>query len=383
MKVYAAGGAIRDLLLGTIPRDTDFVFAGAEDDLLNTFPDAKKIDTLPKNIWFVKQHELCQLKKNSPEIDIASRDFTLNAMLLEDNGKLHVHQYTFEDLKNKIIRPCSASSLRDDPIRVFRAASLWARLPDFTPHKSCNVQMQSSAREKDLDGIPAEQVCKEVRKALGAIKPGNFLLLLAQNNCLLPWFKDFLKASSTPAGPAKYHKESILLHTIDIMNKVSLLMAQTHAENAKYLIELATWMALCHDLGKTNTPSHILPHHYGHEKRGEQLALDFGIKLKMPTLFIKAGAMAAKLHTIAGNYTQLRIATKLKLLESLPDNIVIPFLALVSADRNDLNIPEAIKHDLDTIKAVTLPEKWHNLGTASSQKLKYLRLQALNQNYSK
>ena len=81
--------------------------------------------------------------------------------------------------------------------------------------------------------------------------------------------------------------------------------------------ELAVYMALGHDLGKTLTPETEWPRHIGHENRGRALALALGERLRLPSAFIRAGEMAARWHMTAARYPELRPGTRVDLLLAL------------------------------------------------------------------
>jgi tRNA nucleotidyltransferase (CCA-adding enzyme) len=140
---------------------------------------------------------------------------------------------------------------------------------------------------------------------------------------------------------------------------------------------LQVWMGLCHDLGKSNTDPAILPHHYGHEDRGEAMAQNLGGRLGLPGKFIHAGAMAAGKHMTGGQYDKLRPGTKVDLLTSLlTRGLVEDFFRVVWADHGDEHLEKA-REDLETILSIHLPQKHRDQGPASGEKLRNLRAQAL------
>lgn len=127
-------------------------------------------------------------------------------------------------------------------------------------------------------------------------------------------------AARVPAGPPPYHGGSLLDHLARCMDAV--------AGDA-----LAVWLALVHDAGKLTTPEALLPHHYGHEARGEALAAEWAAFLRLPEPFACCGRMAARLHMKAGRYAQLRPATRLDLLLTVEDSpCADAFWKLVDAD---------------------------------------------------
>lgn len=383
MRIYTAGGAIRDLLLGRPPEDRDFSFAGTEEEFVRAYPEARKVVDSPRPIWIHRGHEYTRLQGGTPAADLARRDFTVNAFLLAENGVLHAHAAAFADLRDKVIRPASATALQEDPVRAFRAARFFACLPEFSVDPDCTVQMRRMATENRLEKIPAEQVGKEVRKACQGKTPGNFLRLLDQTGCLEPWLSELSGASALPAGPPAFHSGSVLEHTAAVMDAAAgvaraLPPSDVAPHGPRRIRELAVWMALCHDLGKTTTEPHLLPHHYGHEKRGEALARNLAARLKLPAVFHKAGWLASRHHMQAGQYGNLRPGTRVDLLNALlASRLFLPFAMFVTADARSPGLFALLKRDADRVRQVRLPEKWHNKGAMSGVILREMQCRAL------
>jgi tRNA nucleotidyltransferase (CCA-adding enzyme) len=227
-----------------------------------------------------------------------------------------------------------------------------------------------------LKCIAAEQVGNETLKACYGNKPGAFLRTLCQGSCLAPWFVEFAATANLPAGPPAYHDASVLEHTARIMDAVAEDYARNRPNSAERA--LAVWMALCHDIGKTTTPEDTLPKHHAHEKQGEALAVALGTRLRLPAIFIKAGALAARQHMKAAQYAGLRPGTKVDMLLSLyTATLLKPFAYMIAADAGLPELPALLEQDMARLLAVKLPEQWQGLGEASGMRLRELRCQAL------
>jgi len=364
MQIYLVGGGVRDLLLGRAVRDKDYLVTNTtKEEFKATFPDAQEVGkAFP--IFLMDGKEYAFPRGNSLEADLASRDLTINAMALDQDGEILGHPRAMEDLKQKILRPASLTSLEDDPLRVIRAARFYAQLPDFTPHQELLTAMERCGRSEGYEKIAADRVGQESRKALSAPQPGNFLRLLSRACCLSPWFIELKNAEDITAGPAPFHNTHVLGHTAEVMDKVAG-------------DPLLVWMALCHDLGKCETPHSLLPSHVGHEKLGEKLAEQLGLRLRLPSKYIKAGQKAALLHMKAGRYPELRPGTRVDLLmDAHVTKIMEPLFKLATADHGNNFLCQA-KEELNTILKVTLPEEDRNKGAASGERLRQLRAQAI------
>jgi len=207
----------------------------------------------------------------------------------------------------------------------------------------------------------------EIQKAFGTEMPSRFLKLLVSADCLVPWLEEITRFSEIPAGPKPYHKDSLFEHTCNVMDRL--------AGNT-----LLVWMGFCHDLGKSMTDEKLLPHHYGHEKSGVQLAEILGQRLRLPNAFIKAGKTASFWHMKAGKYEDLRPGTRVDMLTSLlRDDLFVEMFRLSAADKQN-NYYEMAKKDMEAILKVDLPEKFRNLGEKSASKIRELRCLAISGN---
>lgn len=369
---------MRNLLLGRPVRDRDYLVLNATvEDFLAAYPGAKPVGkTFP--VFILAGSEYSFPRGENLEQDLARRDFTVNALAQEISGALaqettgtpagddalYSHPQALADIEARLLRPASAHSLSDDPLRAYRAARFLAELPGFTPHPELIEAMRQCAASGTLKEPYAERVGQEALKACAAERPGEFLRLLDQGRCLAPWFAELEGAANIPAGPPKYHDASVLEHTARVMD--------TLAGDA-----LTVWMGLCHDLGKTLTPAALLPRHIGHEERGEAAALALGERLRLPTRFIQAGADAARWHMLAGRYPELKNATRVDLLFRLKSRGVLRELfRLAAADTGQNFLPEA-QADLDAALTAVLPPGARDLGAKSGQLLRSLRIKAL------
>jgi tRNA nucleotidyltransferase (CCA-adding enzyme) len=366
MNILLAGGAVRNLLLGRAVADKDFLVLGAtRESFLRRFPEAREAGR-SHTVFLLNGEEYSFLRGETVEKDLLARDFTVNAMVLDQDGELTAHPLALADLHARLLRPASKTSFIDDPLRVFRAARFLAEYADFQP----TDELFALARElpvPETASLAPERVGRELRRALAGERPGRFLRFLHDSNQLAPWFEEFSKADAVPAGPPRFHKHSVLGHTEEIMNKLAGLG------------EVAVWMALVHDMGKCATPERLLPRHHGHDVRGEPLARALGQRLRLPERLVEAGAAAARWHMLAGRYDELRPGTRVDLLLRLEaKGFVEPLFRLAAADHGpDHDHGEAARRDLAALKAVRLPPEERNLGSKSGSLLRQRRIRAL------
>ena len=371
MQYYLAGGAIRDLLLGRRPAEFDIVFQGTPADMERLYSTFRKVGkTTPA--YIVNGYDHMPLVRSVQE-DLLARDCTINALIMDENGVVHALPQTFADLRDGIIRHVSETAFIKDPVRVLRAARFTATLPGFSIYPETLTLMREAAQMPPFQKIAAERVGNECMKAMIGHTPSNFLRALAAAGALSPWFDPLSAGMDIPAGPVQYHGETnVFDHIVTVMDMIAVKpLAETDRA-------LAVWMGFCHDIGKLITPPEMLPHHFKHEKRGEEMVEILSKRLKLPNLWNKAGRLAASLHMKASLYFSLRPGTKIDLLHTLAKSrLFIPFCALVEVDTNNERISEMMCRDMGRMLAVKLPEAWRNRGEESSQELRRLRIQTL------
>ncbi|WP_281762056.1 tRNA nucleotidyltransferase [Pseudodesulfovibrio nedwellii] len=370
MRIYLAGGAVRDLLLGRTIHDRDYLVMDAtRDEFMKAFPAANEVG-LAFPVFILDRTEFSFPRATPLSKELKSRDLTVNAQLLNEDGELICHPKGLKDLHDKILRPASEQAFYTDPLRVFRAARFWAQLPEFTPHDELKETMRAVAKSDQLTSLAPDRIGQEVYKMLAAPAPGNFLRLLSETDCLSPWFDELHNASTIPAGPTPYHDTHVLEHICRTMDSL--------AGNTT-----AVWMGLCHDLGKTLTSKEKLPSHHGHDHAGIPLAKTLARRVRLSNRLKTAGIKAAQWHMIAARYDELRSGTKVDLLmDAHLSGVLAPLFELVRVDQ-DKDFRSHALRNLTTILAVKLRPEDRNLGAKSGEKLRYLRAQTLAQRLRK
>lgn len=373
---------MRNLLLGIPPKDLDYVFSGSADEFTAEHPEAQKLGHGPA--YGFHKHEFTPLGKGI-QGNILERDFTINSLLLGEDGVLRMHPAALDDLKHGRIAPCSPDSFQIDPLRVFRAARLAAQFPDFELPTSTLELMAAAAASPEFKKIPAERVGQELVKAMAAPQPGKFLRALGGGQALTHWFDELVGAPDIPAGPPAYHNSDVLGHIARIMDSAARELdawlknrPALSGARQRELRVLTVWMALCHDLGKVSTPEDILPHHYQHELRGVDASFALADRLKLSTRLRMGGAMSARLHMKAGIYERLRPSTRVDLLmNAWTKKLVAPLFLVAQADSGLPDLLAQAERELAAVLAVKLPPKWENRGAESGKHLRELRCAAL------
>lgn len=202
MKTYIVGGWVRDTELKRSgypvdPKDKDWVVVGA------TPEEMIKAGYLPVGKDFPvflhpETHEEYALarqeRKNGvgyhgfvfytdPSItleeDLVRRDLTINAMAVDDDGKITDPFGGMKDLKDGILRHVG-SAFTEDPVRLLRLARFAARFPKFTVAPETFELLKHMVESGETDHLVAERVFQEMEGALSEKAPSRFFEVLSE-----------------------------------------------------------------------------------------------------------------------------------------------------------------------------------------------------------
>ncbi|MFO7875811.1 MAG: tRNA nucleotidyltransferase [Desulfovermiculus sp.] len=347
MHVYCVGGSVRDSLLGKPGTDTDYVVLGCTaHDFLRSFPKARKVGR-NHPVFLLKGRQYTLSSAQSIDQDLKSRDLTINALALDQDGYLYAHPLALPDLAHKTLRPIAWTNFFADPLRAFRAARFKACLENFRASSELRNLIRQVSGFGLLNRVAAERVGREVRLACMGNRPGNFLRLLACTRCLQPWLAELANSD---------FKETARI--MDIL-----------AGNEKQV-----WMALVHRM-KTGVPDQISGP--GPDTASGSLAADIGNRLRLPNQLIAAGRCAATWQQAACNYQSLDVSLRVRLLLDLHEHNALDDLTALAEARTGADLTHRVKADLRTVLEVRLPWSWRNKGRASGEYLHLLRCRAL------
>lgn len=305
---YVVGGAVRDVLLGCLPKDIDFatplrpeeVIAAAEAAGIRTFPkgaafgvvslliDGKEYEVASfRTEWYGEdghRPEGVQLGASLEE-DLARRDFTINAMAMTPDGKLIDPFGGREDLACGIIRAVGdpAKRFAEDALRLFRACRFAARY-GFRIEEQTLAAMPGAVHR--VAGVSVERVRDELEKILLAPYPSVGLRYLAEcgllsatcrvrdngQDRLIAVLPELEHLKGLPQNP-RHHRYDAWEHTLAVVDGVS-------AEPA------LRWAALLHDVAKglpgvrcLNRYGELADH--GHDRVGAEIAGEILARLRV------------------------------------------------------------------------------------------------------
>jgi len=320
-KVFLAGGAVRDEIMGKPPKDLDFVINGgisAGIDFatwLGKEIGNYKVDSNPviypkygtaklsleynkfnlpvMDLEFVApRKEIYTTGSRKPEVtggelidDVMRRDLTINSLLKNiSNGEiLDLTGKGIEDIKKGLIRTPADPKIifKDDPLRMLRAIRFAVKYNfKFTDELIKDIKRYS----KWITIISHERIRDELNKILESPKPDVGIRLLKVTGLLEYVIEEFNQTIGMTQN--KHHKDDVFKHTMSVLSNTPP--------------DLKTrLMALFHDIGKVLTRT-VSPdgsvHFYGHEKASGEMVKNIMTRLKYPNDLIDAVAQGVTHH---------------------------------------------------------------------------------------
>lgn len=294
--VYLVGGAVRDILMGLEPKDSDYVVVGssAEEMLADGFEKVGADFPVFLHPETGDEYALARREKKTGTgylgftsefgsdvtlvEDLQRRDLTINSMAIAvsnlDNYCLDIFDPFGgeDDLDDKILRHTS-NAFEEDPVRVLRLARFRARLgPEWTVAPETVALVASMAKKGVLNELTAERVWKELSRALTEPHARLFFDTLLECDALHVLFPEVYRLK-TALESRKWHPEG------DAYEHTMLVVTQAVKQGGTLEDVLA---ALVHDFGKGLTPRDKLPSHFGHENTGVPVAESFCNRLTVP-----------------------------------------------------------------------------------------------------
>jgi len=326
LQIYLVGGAVRDKLLGLPQRERDWVIVGGTPEALlaEGYKPVGKDFPVFLHPQTQEEYALARTERKtgkgyygfecyaSPDVtleeDLSRRDLTINAMATTERGEIIDPFQGQADLKNKTLRHVS-SAFAEDPVRILRVARFAARFAPlgFTVAPETINLMRSMVASNEVDELVAERVWQEMHRALGEADPTQFFLVLRACGALQRIWPALDKLWGIPQ-PEQHHPEiDTGIHVMMVLG-ISAKLSQER---------LTRFAALCHDLGKGESPPEMWPSHRGHEERGVPLIQAFCKRYRVPKEYGDLAKLVSRFHLHCHRVFELKPTTLLKTLERL------------------------------------------------------------------
>ena len=190
MEIFQVGGSVRDEILGSTPKDRDYVVInGSEKELIDAgYKRVGKTFPVFLHPTTKEEYALARTEKKDGlghtgfstdaskgitlEEDLARRDFTINAIAKDSNGKIFDPFGGIEDIKRKTLRHIT-EAFKEDPLRVLRGARFSATLGFKIAEETLSL-MLDIVKSGELKSLSVERIERELRLAISGRQPSYF-----------------------------------------------------------------------------------------------------------------------------------------------------------------------------------------------------------------
>jgi tRNA nucleotidyltransferase/poly(A) polymerase len=303
-KAFIVGGTVRDIVMGTPPKDIDIVTLDdpkllAQDIAANCRGRIIELGKPGMKIFRIitgnQTYDIAPANGKSIEDDLHKRDFTINAMAIpvnsaNGNGIIIDPHNGQNDLNHQIIRMISSDNLKADPVRMLRAYRIGSRFGFSISRKTSLAILAESSR---INTSAGERIKDELFKLFNCPHSHRYILMMNESGLLSALFPELTPLKECSQN--LHHKHDAFEHTLkaydflekllhgpalqapEIINLESFLPSPNYFALLKYAI-------LLHDIGKPQTRSideNGQIHFYGHEKSSANMAAKINLRLRI------------------------------------------------------------------------------------------------------
>jgi poly(A) polymerase len=313
-QAWLVGGCVRDLLLGTKPKDYDVATDARPDRIMDLFPRSGRVGAhfgvvLVRDAF--SQVEVATFRsdldyedgrrpgvvrfESDPRQDVLRRDFTVNGLLMDpDTGEVLDYVGGRADLEHRLIRAIgdAEARFREDHLRMLRAIRFAARLRfSIDPQTFDAIR----ANHRLILRVSAERIRDELVRILteGGARRG-FEMLDASG--LLADILPEVAAMKGIEQPPEFHPEGdVWVHTL-------LMLGQLRRPSPALALG-----ALLHDVGKPQT-FHVAERirFDGHVEEGVRIAREILSRLRF------SREESAQVESLVANHMKFKDVPQMK-----------------------------------------------------------------------
>ncbi|MHB8710259.1 MAG: CCA tRNA nucleotidyltransferase [Minisyncoccota bacterium] len=263
-EAYLVGGCVRDLIVGVEPKDWDVTTNATPEQIQTVFPDSfyendfgtvgvktssddPRLAIVEVTPYRIESEYSDKRRPDKVEFgaslleDLARRDFTINAMALEDAQGHIIDPYEGQkDIKDKIVRAVGDARERfnEDALRMLRAVRFVAELNFGIDGETASAISENS---KHLSHVSRERVRDELVRILNSSQPMSAFVLAQQLGILEFIAADLIRGIGVEQNQA---------HSYDVFGHLMRTMQHAADKNFNFDIRLA---GLFHDVSKPET----------------------------------------------------------------------------------------------------------------------------------
>lgn len=337
-EIFVVGGAVRDLILGREVKDWDLTTNLPPEEILKLFPKNSFYNNLFGTVGIIgKDGEIFEVTTyrseegyednrhpdnviwgKSLEEDVKRRDFTINALALNVDGKIFDFWDGQIDLKNGLIRTVGNPDERfgEDALRMIRAVRISAQLKFQIEEKTFASIVKNA---KLINNIAYERIAKELFLILQCQHPGDGMIVLKNSGILEQIMPEML--AGVGMVQRGHHIYDVWKHSLEALNNCS---------SSNPITRLA---ALLHDVGKPVVMKKIGDNNtfHNHEVVGSRIALTIGKRFKLSKEDLQQLFILTRWHmfTVSEMQTDSAVRRFIK-------NVTVPYLdEMIALRRGD------------------------------------------------
>jgi len=361
-EAYVVGGCVRDILRGVKANDWDITTNAKPDEIKKIFTKSfyenkfgtvtvltgskdKTLSEIEITTYRIdgkysdKRHpDKVRFAKTIKE-DLARRDFTVNALALDEKNKIIDYFGGQQDLENKIIKTVGNPDDRfnEDALRMLRAVRFACTLNFSIESETFKLIIKNA---KSIEEISNERIRDELIKIFESEKAAEGIDLLRQAGLLKYILLELEKGVGVSQN--KHHIYDIYEHSLRSL-KVAV------EKNFNLEIRFA---ALFHDIGKPETKVGEGPDStfYNHDYIGAKFTFKILQRLKFPNKFIDKVVLLVKNHMFVSDPERLTDAGARRLIKRVGLENINDLINLRVADRLGMGRPKEKPYRLRTIE---------------------------------
>ncbi len=357
-EAFIVGGCVRDLLMDNKPKDWDVTTNARPEEIQKIFPDSfyenafgtvgvktesdedsfKVIEVTTYRVesnYTDKRHPDEISFADNIEEDLKRRDFTINSLAMDSEGKVIDLFDGQADIKNKTIRCVGDPDKRfgEDALRMIRAIRFASTL-GF----AIQVDTHESLKKNHglLAAISKERIRDEFTKIINSENADGGVELLKETGLLKYILPELLEG--VDVGQNKHHVYSVWEHN---------LKALKYACDKNYSFEVRL-ASLLHDVGKPRSKRGDGPDStfYNHEMIGAQMTTQILERLKFPKEQSEKIIKLVRFHLFYYNVGEVTEASVRRLVANIGKENVEDLIKVREADRIGSGVPKAKPYKL-------------------------------------
>jgi tRNA nucleotidyltransferase/poly(A) polymerase len=343
---YVVGGSLRDVVLGRRPADWDLASDALPERVVELFPGSlyenrfgtvavRRDGEVFEITTFRSDHDYADFRRphrvefgDSIELDLARRDFTVNAMAWGARpGAPDALLDPYEGIADAAARSLRAvgnpgQRFEEDALRMVRAIRLATTLGFEIEPKTLDGIRAKADLVRHLSG---ERIAAELDKLLGAERPSVGLRLLEETGLLAGISEDLAAQRGVPQN--KVPGEDLWDHTVRTVDA---------AAAARPIVRLA---ALVHDIGKPSTFAD--GRFVGHEIVGADRAGAFLDRLHAPRAVRERVTALVRQHMFGyePSWSDAAVRRFIAKMDGIGEGALDELLALREADNVGSGLP--------------------------------------------